>query len=88
MQDKDSLIGKQMRGFKFSGIPGYIPSMHQYIDVIGTIERHGNNTVGVEFPNGDYWSYPYHEALDHLVEEEELTIEEILNNMKCLISKL
>ena len=91
MEDKDSLIGKKMKGFKFKNGPGYVPKMNIYIDTIGTIKTHNGTVCGVKFDNGDRWAYPYPEILDHLVEkepEEEQTIEQILNNIKKLTSEL
>jgi len=91
MKDKDSLIEKQVKGFKFKDGPGYMSRMNIYIGVIGTIKSVRSDSVTVKFPNHDTWSYPYPEVLDHLVEEEpeeELTIEEILNNIKKLTSEL
>jgi hypothetical protein len=89
MEDKDSLIGKKMKGFKFSGhTVGYNFAMDNYIGVIGTIKSVRSDTVTVKFPNYDTWSYPYPEILNHLVVEEELTIEQILNNIKNLTKQI
>jgi hypothetical protein len=83
----EDLTGKEVKGFKFTGGPGYVPRMNIYIDTIGTIKTHKKTACSVEFDNGDMWAYPYPEILNHLV-EEELTIEQILNNIKKLTSEL
>jgi hypothetical protein len=84
----EDLTGKEVKGFKFTGSPGYVPRMNIYIDTIGTIKTHNGMTCSVKFDNGDRWAYPYPEILNHLVVEEELTIEQILNNIKKLTSEL
>ena len=90
----EDLLGKEVKGFKFIGNPHSVPynmSMNKYIGVIGKIRYVSDNAVTVRFPNHDTWSYPYKEALDHLVEEEleeEQSIEEILNNIKNLTKQI
>ena len=88
MEDKDSLIGKEIRGFKFSGGPGHPPIMNKYDGVIGKITSVRYDVIQIKFPNGNIWNYPYEEALNHLVVEEEQSIEEILNNIKNLTKDL
>ena len=88
MEDKDSLIGKEIKGFKFSGYPTYIPHMQPYEGVVGKITFQDHNVTQIRFPNGRSYNYPYPESLNHLVVEEELTIEQILNNIKKLTSEL
>lgn len=83
----EDLVGKEVKGFKFSGGPGYVPGMNKYIDVIGIVAYVSEDAVSVKFPNRGQWSYPLDEIEKHLV-EPDLSIEEILNNMKTLISKL
>lgn len=85
---EESLIGKKVRGFRFKDGPGYLSNMDRYIGSIGTITRHGENTCSIKFNNGDSWGYPYPEILDYLIEEEEQSIEEILNNIKNLTKDL
>lgn len=78
----ESLLGKEIRGFKFEDGPGYVLRMNKYIGVIGIIRYVSSDSVSVEFPDQDTWSYPLSEIHDHLVEEQ--TIEEILNTIKRL----
>ena len=84
----EDLLGKEIKGFKFKDGPGYVPRMNNYINVIGRIRYVSSDSVDVRFPDQDTWSYPLSEIHEHLVEEEELTIEQILNNMKKLISQI
>ena len=88
----ESLIGKQIKGFKFTGKPIYVPvNMDKYNDVVGKIIYASSGVVQIKFPDNSTWNYPYEEALNHLVEEEpeeEQTIEQILNNIKKLTSEL
>ena len=44
----------------------------------------------MEFKNGETWSYPYPQILDHLVEKEKImeSMEEIILTMKQLTSEL
>ena len=84
----EDLLGKEIRGFKFNGGPGYVPAMNNYIDIVGTIKYVSSDSVSVKFPNHDTWSYPLSEIHDHLVEEAKLTIEQILNNIKNLTKDL
>ena len=80
----EDLLEKEIRGFKFSDGPGYVPRMNDYIGVTGRIRYVGGDAVSVKFPNGDSWSYPLSEIHEHLVEQAELTIEELLNTIKRL----
>jgi hypothetical protein len=84
----EDLLGKEIKGFKFSGGIGYNMSMNKYIGVIGKIKSVRNDSVTVKFPNHDTWSYPLSEINEHLVEQEEQSIEEILNNIKNLTKDL
>ncbi len=83
----ESLIGKKMLGFKFDGSPGFTFSMKDLIGKEGEIVRHYPESCTVQFPAGGIWSYPYPEILNHLVEDAR-TIDELLTEMKQLISKL
>ena len=84
------IIGKQIIGFKFEGGPGWNSEMYSHIGEIGTIIKETHKWYSVKFPSGPKWSFPYPEILDHLVEEEEeeQTIEQILNNIKKLTEEL
>lgn len=84
----ESLIGKKAKGFKFKGNPTYVPTrMDQYNGVVGVITYTDGNVIQIKFSSGKSWNYPYKEALDHLVEEEQ-SIEEILNNIKNLTKQI
>lgn len=88
MKEKE-LIGKLIKGFKFSGFPRYMSNMQKYEDVIGEITWLDSTIVRIKFPNGIQYNYPYPEALKHIVEEEkEQSIEEILNNIKNLTKQI
>ena len=88
MKEK-KLIGKLIKGFKFSGFPRYLPNMQPYDDVIGEIIWLDSTIVTIKFPDGKKYNYPYREALEHIVEEEkEQSIEEILNNIKNLTKQI
>jgi hypothetical protein len=86
----EDLKGKKVKGFKFSGNNiGYNRGMDKYIGVIGTVRSFSFDACSVKFPDGNLWSYPLDQIEKHLVEPEpDLSIEEILNNMKTLISKI
>jgi hypothetical protein len=86
----EDILGKKVIGFKFEGGPGWNSSMDKHIGKIGTIKKQSKSWCVVVFSSGERWSFPYPEILEHLVEkeEEELTIEQILNNMKKLISQI
>ena len=85
---EESLIGKKAKGFRFKDGPGYLSIMNKYIGDIGTIESQGEKTCTIKFNNGNRWGYPYPEIIDHLVEEEQQSIEQILNNIKNLTKDL
>lgn len=87
------LLGEQMYGFKFKSRIFYSQNMNKHVGKIGTIiEQHhydDTNLYGcrVEFENGEVWSYPYLEVLEHLVDDKK-PIEEIILNIKQLTSEL
>ena len=89
----EELIGKEIYGFRFKRLDlHYSPSMDIHIGKIGTIIEYCNDeTDNIEyftakFENGEAWSYPYPEILDHLVDER--TVDELLTEMKQLTSEL
>jgi hypothetical protein len=85
----EDLIGRKVKGFKFSGYPTHTKAMEKYDGVVGEISIYTFGTVrSIKFPDGKFYNYPYPEILNHLVVEEELTIEQILNNIKKLTSEL
>ena len=80
-----------MKGFEFEGAPTFVPGMKKYIGKIGKIKTHYKTKCWVDFDDGDGWNYPYPEILQHLVEElpeQEITIEQILNNIKNLTKQI
>jgi hypothetical protein len=85
----ENLIGRKAKGFEFSGYPTHTKDMDKYDGVVGEICNYTTGPVrSIRFPDGQYYNYPYPEILNHLVVEEELTIEQILNNIKKLTSEL
>jgi len=86
METKD-IIGKKMLGFKFKDGPGFSSSMNDFIGKEGEIIKKYPDSYGVMFSDGSRYAYPYPELLDHLVEDER-TIDELLTEMKQLISKI
>lgn len=88
-----SLVEKEVVGFEFRGSPTHTRAMVKHIGEIGKITYQGVNICQVEFADASRYNYPYPEILQHLVEiepepEEELTIDEILNNMKNIMLKM
>lgn len=70
--DYTQYIGKKMRGFKFESdhkIETYNRNMDKHIGKIGAIEMvtHRNSYL-VQFEN-DFWYYPCHLAIHHIIEE-------------------
>lgn len=85
---EEELIGKLIKGFEFYGFPSYTNNMQKYEDVIGKITWVSHDVVKIEFPDGTKYNYPYPKALKHIIEEEEPSIEEILNNIKNLTKQI
>ena len=92
----EELIGKKIFGFKFehkeTGI-FYGQPMDNLIGKSATILYKDDKGYGyvIKFdddPHNMEWNYPYPELLDHLVEEKERSIEEIISNMKQLTSQI
>ena len=88
------LIGKEIYGFRFKRLDlHYSPSMDIHIGKIGTIIEYYNDQMDnieyftAEFKNGETWSYPYPEILNHLVDDRR-TVDELLIEMKQLTSEL
>lgn len=95
MKDID-LIGKQAKGFEFSETPqiGWNNYMLNYVGEIGEIikyEGSGNKaTYAVRFKSNSYW-YPAIGIEEQFIEEppeKELSIEELINQMKNLTSQI
>lgn len=84
--EKKELVGKQVFGFDFDGLPNSTPKMSKYIGKIGRITN-GEPYCKVDFIDDWFW-YPYPEILNHLVEdkviEPELTLDEVLEQIKNL----
>lgn len=84
----EELVGKEIYGFKFiKHSLHYSPSMDIHIGKIGTIEHQDDDMCNVRFKNGEVWSYPYPEILNHLVDDGR-TVDELLIEMKQLISRI
>ena len=84
----ESLIGKKMYGFKFNGPPGFTSYMEKFIGEEGVIKTQNPKSCQVKFSDASlWWAYPYPEILNHLVEDVR-TIDEIIIELKQLISKL
>jgi hypothetical protein len=75
------LIGKKIKGFKFSGtdcLRYNSGKMDNYIGKIGVITKVHDKDVKVDFENNNYWHYPLPEALNHIVEEHPQRGDEVL----------
>lgn len=81
----EKYIGKEIKGFKFSSGPSFVSEMEKYVGQIGQITEVRKNSFTVKFSDGGSWAYPYPEILKHLVEEEEINLEEVLKQIKNLI---
>ncbi len=85
----EDLVDKKVKGFKYNGYPTHTKAMDKYDGVVGRICNYTSGSIrSIKFPDGAFYNYPYPEILNHLVVEEELTIEQILNNIKKLTSEL
>lgn len=67
---QETIIGKSVEGFKFNYSDGYVSDMDKYCGVVGVIDDINGCLCTVKFPDGDYWEYPYEQALEHLIAEE------------------
>lgn len=79
---KISLLGKQVRGFKFNIaiVPWddhytYISLMDEYIDQVGVIVRDLLDSVSIEFPDGQSFTYPRDLAKQHLIGSTQNEVE-------------
>jgi hypothetical protein len=77
-KDYSYLIGKKMKGFCFTGNPGYIEEMIPFTGVEGEIIMLGplKPNVLVNFGTVRFW-YPISGALENLVKEEQVKETEI-----------
>lgn len=83
----ESLIGREIRGFRFEGGPGFTVDMEKHIGEIGKIETEGKDYCTVRFNKNKRWSYPLPELLEHLVDkepEEEIDINALFEKIKQL----
>jgi hypothetical protein len=87
MKEKD-LIGKKITGFRFSGGPVFVDEMEKTIGKEGVVVSQVPNVCFVSFGFGQGWNYPYPEILEHLVEKEKKTTEELVAELQKLISKI
>ena len=88
----EDLIGRKVKGFKFRSIAvvAYDKYMSKHIGEIGTITKVDEKTCYVEFPDNAWW-YPLLRTVENLIEEEpevEVSLDELINNVKNLISKI
>ena len=72
----ESLIGKEVVAFKFTGGPVFTHNMELRIGQIAKIIKHDKNYCVLLFSDGCSWSYPLPELLEHLVDKEP---EELIN---------
>lgn len=83
MDEKNSeLIGREIYGFKGSG---YVDDMQKLIGKVGKIIDVSHDSVTVQFPDieGSWW-FSFDEALEHLVEEEPIDLNQLFNQIKQL----
>lgn len=80
----EKYIGKEVKGFKFSIGPGFVSEMEKYVGQTGQIIEVRKNSFTVKFSDGGSQAYPYPEILKHLVEEEEINLEEVLEKIRNL----
>jgi hypothetical protein len=93
----DDLIGKEVMGFEFSANPdiGWNSHMNKYIGTVGRITNyhHASNdnvTYCVKFGANYFW-YPAVGIEEQFIEKEpekELSIDELVSQMKNLISQI
>ena len=89
MKEETNIRGRKVLGFWFDGGPGFPDQMGTLIGKEGKIIMQLANVCYVKFSDGQAWNYPYPEILEHLVEEEkEKTTEELVLELKKLISKI
>ena len=78
------LIGREIYGFKGNG---YVDDMKKLIGKVGKIVHvTGNGDIIVEFPEykGDRWWFSLYEAMEHLVEEESIDLNQLFSKIKQL----
>ncbi len=75
----ENLIGKKIRGFKYSNKIGYADSMDKFIGEIGIVYWQNNSEIGVGFKNYVF-EYPIKEAIKHILPEE--TPQERVNRLE------
>ena len=82
--ENESLLGKQVRGFKFkfdiAALPSgahytYINAMDEYIDQVGVIILDMDSSVSIEFPDGQSWTYPRDLAKQHIIGSTQNEVE-------------
>jgi len=77
-------LNKRVKGFRFSGGPGFTTSMKRFIGDIGTIQSCNEKVYLVKFDDGGMYNYPYPDILKHLVEDEPVNLDDILQQIKNL----
>ena len=96
MKGKD-LIGKSVKGFKFSNNPniGWNSNMLHHVGEIGEITNYEDRSANepayaVKFKSNSYW-YPAIGIEEQFIDktpEKELSVEELINQMKNLTSQI
>ncbi len=80
----EEYLNKKVKGFEFSGAPNFTPSMKTFVGKIGRITSCRRTNYIVQFDNGTMYAYPYPEILKHLVEDESVNLDDILEQIKNL----
>jgi len=77
-------VGKKVKGFKFNDWTNGIAwneGMEAYIGKVGEVLSQNSNYVIIGFYDDETWTYPISLVGDHLVEEEQLTIDKELKDL-------
>jgi hypothetical protein len=94
------LIGKKFKGFRFNSRNGvsFVGSMERFVGKTGIVTdiNESRDICTVVFSrevdeHQFHWNYPISEVMQHLIEEEEkedVSIEQIIDNIKQLREKL
>jgi hypothetical protein len=91
----EDLIGKKVIGFAFKDnlVVGWNDNMNEYVGEIGEITEFSSDKTGayyVQFSSNAYW-YPALGIKEQFIEKEpeiELSLKELINNVKNIISKI
>lgn len=80
------LVDEKAYGFEFTGHPGFVPSMKEYIGKIGTITKVFDRSVQVKFDNSKIWQYPIDEIKKHLVNSLIPRVPILSEGVECMVS--